>query len=99
VGPALERAGCHVVYGLVGLKTHCKTALVVRQEAPAPPLLPHRHRQLQPEDRAPLRGPRAVHRRRGICADLTDLFNCSPATRGRTPTARCSWLRPACAPG
>jgi polyphosphate kinase len=28
----LERSGCHVVYGLVGLKTHCKTALVVRQE-------------------------------------------------------------------
>ena len=29
---ALERAGCHVIYGLVGLKTHCKIALVVRQE-------------------------------------------------------------------
>ncbi|WP_074727237.1 RNA degradosome polyphosphate kinase [Paenibacillus naphthalenovorans] len=29
----LEQAGCHVVYGLVGLKTHCKITLVVRQEA------------------------------------------------------------------
>jgi polyphosphate kinase len=29
----LEKAGCHVVYGMVGLKTHCKTALVVRQES------------------------------------------------------------------
>ncbi len=29
---ALEQAGCHVAYGLVGLKTHCKAALVVRRE-------------------------------------------------------------------
>jgi polyphosphate kinase len=29
----LEHAGCHVVYGLVGLKTHCKVATVVRDEA------------------------------------------------------------------
>jgi polyphosphate kinase len=29
----LEEAGCHVVYGFVGLKTHCKMALIVRQEA------------------------------------------------------------------
>ena len=28
----LEQAGCHVVYGMVGLKTHCKMALVVREE-------------------------------------------------------------------
>ena len=29
----LEQSGCHVVYGMLGLKTHCKMALVVREEA------------------------------------------------------------------
>lgn len=28
----LEKAGCHVIYGLVGLKTHCKAMLVIRRE-------------------------------------------------------------------
>ena len=30
---ALEKVGAHVVYGLVGYKTHCKVCLIVRQEA------------------------------------------------------------------
>lgn len=29
----LEKAGCHVIYGLVGLKTHCKILLIVRKES------------------------------------------------------------------
>lgn len=28
----LEKAGCHVIYGLMGLKTHCKICLVVRRD-------------------------------------------------------------------
>ncbi|KRM87984.1 RNA degradosome polyphosphate kinase [Lacticaseibacillus thailandensis] len=28
----LEEAGCHVIYGLVGLKTHCKLTLIVRRD-------------------------------------------------------------------
>ncbi|MEQ7053500.1 RNA degradosome polyphosphate kinase [Paenibacillaceae sp. P-4] len=28
----LEQAGCHVIYGLIGLKTHLKTLLIVRRE-------------------------------------------------------------------
>lgn len=28
----LEQMGCHVIYGLVGLKTHCKLALVIRRD-------------------------------------------------------------------
>ena len=55
----LEQAGAHVVYGLVGLKTHSK---VCPRRPPrglrAPPLRPHRDRQLQPEDRPALHRPR-----------------------------------------
>lgn len=28
----LEKAGCHVIYGLLGLKTHCKVTIVVRRD-------------------------------------------------------------------
>jgi polyphosphate kinase len=32
ISGALEKAGAHVLYGIVGLKTHCKAVLVVREE-------------------------------------------------------------------
>jgi polyphosphate kinase len=73
---ALERAGCHVVYGVVGLKTHCKTSLVVRQEGSTLRRYAHigtgnyhsRTARLY-EDFGLFTADEAV------CADLTDLFN------------------------
>ena len=63
-----RRSGAHVVYGLVGLKTHCKACLVVRQEARRhPPLLPPRHRATTTRGPAGIYArPRPVHLPRGV---------------------------------
>jgi polyphosphate kinase len=73
---ALERAGCHVVYGLIGLKTHCKTALVVRQEGGR--LRRYAHvgtGNYNPKTARLYEDFGLFTADEDVCADLTDLFN------------------------
>jgi polyphosphate kinase len=73
---ALERAGCHVVYGVVGLKTHCKTALVVRQEGNQIRRYAHIGTgNYNPKTARLYEDLGLFTADEEICADLTDLFN------------------------
>jgi polyphosphate kinase len=73
---ALERAGCHVVYGVVGLKTHCKTALVVRQEGSTIRRYAHIGTgNYNPKTARTYEDLGLFTADADICADITDLFN------------------------
>ncbi len=73
---ALERAGCHVVYGVVGLKTHCKTALVVRQEGSTIRRYAHIGTgNYNPKTARHYEDLGLFTADPDICADITDLFN------------------------
>ena len=73
---ALEQAGVHVVYGLVGLKTHCKIALVVRQEGSTIRRYCHVGTgNYNPKTARIYEDLGLMSAREDIGADLTDLFN------------------------
>jgi polyphosphate kinase len=72
----LEEAGCHVVYGLVGLKTHCKLSLVVRQEGDT--LVRYSHvgtGNYHPKTARLYEDLGILTANQDVGADLSDLFN------------------------
>ena len=79
----LEEAGVHVVYGIVGLKTHTKILLVVRQEHDGIRRYCHIGTgNYNAGDREPLRGHRAAHRGPRASAPTSPSSSTpSPATR------------------
>ena len=91
---ALEEAGVHVVYGIVGLKTHSKTALVAASRGGRhPALLPRR----APGTTTPRR---PASTRTSACSRPTETSaptsaNCSTTSPGSpaTPTTARSWCR------
>ncbi|MDP9373906.1 MAG: polyphosphate kinase 1, partial [Chloroflexota bacterium] len=73
---ALEQAGVHVAYGLVGLKTHCKLALIVRRETDG--LRRYAHLGTGNYNASTARGYEdfgLLTSDPDICADVSDLFN------------------------
>ena len=92
---ALEREGVHVVYGLLGLKVHCKIALIVRREARwHPPLSASRNGQLQCRPRRGFIPIRPVHLRpRDLAADATDLFNYLTGYSHKSDFRKTAWWR------
>jgi polyphosphate kinase len=93
----LERAGCHVVYGLVGLKTHCKTAMVVRQEGGQ--LRRYCHigtGNYHPKTARVYEDFGLLTADPDVANDLTDLFNVLTGYSRQTAYSRCWWPRTAC---
>ena len=73
---ALERAGVHVVYGVVGLKTHAKICLVVRQEAGGIRRYAHVGTgNYNPKTARLYEDLGVLTADQGVGSDLTDLFN------------------------
>ncbi len=97
----LEEAGCHVVYGFVGLKTHCKMALVVREEADGS-LRRFCHigtGNYHPKTARLYEDFGLLTADRTVGEDITDLFNHLTGFSRRNTTGGCWSRRSGCGPG
>lgn len=73
---ALEEAGVHVVYGLSGLKTHCKVTLVVRREPSGVKRYVHLGTGNYNEQTATIYSDLSYFTsREDVCSDISSLFN------------------------
>ncbi len=90
----LEHAGVHVVYGVVGLKTHTKIVLVVRQDGDRIQRYVHIGTGNYNSKTARLYTDLGLFSTRdALGADLTDLFNYLTGFSKQSPTASCWSLR------
>ena len=98
----LEEAGCHVVYGFVGLKTHCKMVLVVREESDGS-LRRFCHigtGNYHPKTARLYEDFGLLTADRTVGEDITDLFNhLTGYSAGRRTTGGCWSPRPGCGAG
>ena len=95
-----EHAGVHVIYGIVGLKTHAKLCLVIRQEAEG--LRRYCHvgtGNYNPKTARLYEDLGLLTDDDQVGQDLTRLFNHSPASRRAAGSSGCSSRRGRCARG
>jgi polyphosphate kinase len=96
----LEHAGVHVVYGIVGLKTHAKLCLVVRQEAEG--LVRYCHigtGNYNPKTARLYEDLGVLTCDPQVGEDLSRLFNQLSGIAPRPRSVGCSWRPARCAPG
>ena len=96
---ALEDEGVHVVYGVLGLKTHAKMCMVVRRESDGLQRYVHlAHRQLQHRHEPHLHRPVVLHLRPGHRRGrFGPVQRADRVLAGRTRSASCWWPRATCA--